>query len=374
MKLTQLHTAALIALGIVSQASAIDYVYITGSTAARNAAYDTLNSTNVFDALPVIITQGNATAKKCTYMTFKGTIGGTTNYIKCDWSGSEGGIQDLAIGSTQPFLDDTATSGTTSSGPFVNSTVDLAFADNDKAYSRNPTAAITGTKVCVIPFAFVKEKGSATNLVNVTDQQVRKALTGGVKTALITGNTNDLGYTYVSGRDNLSGTRVNAFGVTGFGIFTTPSQIEVNSSGAMIDVDASGSYAGDWGYPSGGTLATQMGYDLSASSDSIVGSGKFSVIGYLGRSDASTGVSNGGTELSYNGVFESTASVIEGQYNFWGNEYVYRKNSPTSQATTVYNKLVAVTGVNKASDGLTTIDLGLMHATRNGPTSDPFHN
>ena len=142
----------------------------------------------------------------------------------------------------------------------------------------------------------------------------------------------------------------------------------------MIDVDASGSYAGDWGYSSGGTVATQMGYDLSASVDSIVGSGKFSVIGYLGRSDANTAVSNGGVELTYNGVMESPASVIEGQYNFWGNEYVYRKNSPTTQATTVYNKLVAVTGVNKASDGTTTIDLGLMHATRNGPTSDPFHN
>jgi len=373
MKTNQLHTAVLIALGIVAQASAVDYVYITGSTAARNAAYDTLNSTNVFDALPVITTQGNATAKKCTYMTFKGKIGGTDTYIKCYWSGSEAGIADLVSG-TETFLDDAATTSSTSPGPTVTSAVDLAFADNDKAYSRNPTAAITGTKVCVIPFAFVREKGSSTNLVNVTDQQVRKALTGGVKTALITGNTNDLGYTYVTGRDNSSGTRVNAFAVTGFGIFTTPSQIEVNSSGSMIDVDASGSYAGDWGYSSGGTVATQMGYDLSASVDSIVGSGKFSVIGYLGRSDANTAVSNGGVELTYNGVMESPASVIEGQYNFWGNEYVYRKNSPTTQATTVYNKLVAVTGVNKASDGTTTIDLGLMHATRNGPTSDPFHN
>src|ERR1017187_879148 len=118
MKLQTSLTAALIALGIISQASATQYVYISGSTAARNAAYATLNSTAVFDSAPSVVTQGNAAAAKANYMTFSNTIAGTPTVIKCEWSGSEAGVSDLAgIPATESFLDDSAVTVLSSSQP-----------------------------------------------------------------------------------------------------------------------------------------------------------------------------------------------------------------------------------------------------------------
>jgi len=62
------------------------------------------------------------------------------------------------------------------------------------------------------------------------------------------------------------------------------------------------------------------------------------------------------------------------KYNFWGNEYVYRKNTSTSQALAVFNKMAASTGINANADGANTIKLDDMHASRNGPTTDPVHH
>src|ERR1039458_6099700 len=326
--------AGAIALGFASMASAAtQYVYMTGSTAARNAFYLTIiDGTTVFDATPTVIAQGNSDPSKATYHLFHGKIGGADTILKAHWSGSEAGISDIAGSGTQTFLDDTAVTATASPGPFVNSVGDLAAADTDKAYSRNPTAAITGTKVCIIPFIYVKEKGSAAGLVNVTDQNVRQALKGYAVLAQFTGNSADTTFVYVSGRDNGSGTRVNQFGDPGFGIFSSPFMVQIAANGSMIDQTGFGTYLGDYGYSSGGTVATQMGYDLSqppAAVDAANGTGveKFSVIAYLGRSDANTAEANGATDLTCNGVAYSNAAIKEGQYNLWGNEYVYRRNT-----------------------------------------------
>jgi hypothetical protein len=168
-------------------------------------------------------------------------------------------------------------------------------------------------------------------------------------------------------------------GDTGFGIFSSPFMVQINSNGSMKDQNSPfGVYLGDYGYSSGGTLATQMGYDLSQATAVDVANGtgveKFSVIACLGRSDANTAEANGATDLTYNGVTYGDSAIREGQYNCWGNYYVYRRNTSTSQATTVYNKLTASTGISGHADGTLTIKLTDMHCTRNGPTSDPVHN
>jgi hypothetical protein len=372
--------AGAFALGFASMArAATQYVYMTGSTAARNAFYLTIiDGATVFDATPTVVAQGNSDPSKATYHLFHGKIGGADTILKAHWSGSEGGISDITGSATETFLDDSAVSSSSSPGPFANSTVDLAAADNDKAYSRNPSAAITGTKVCIIPFIWVKEKGSAAGLLNVTDQTVRQALKGYAVLSQFTGNPADTTFVYVTGRDNQSGTRVNQFGDCGFGIFSSPFMVQIAANGSMIDQGGFGTYLGDYGYSSGGTVATQMGYDLSQPTavDAANGTGveKFSVIAYLGRSDANTAEANGATDLTCNGVAYSNAAIQQGLYNLWGNEYVYRRNTSTSQATAVYNKLVASTGVSGHADGTLTISLSSMHATRNGPTSDPIHN
>ena len=370
-----------IALAFVPLAqAATQYVYVTGSTAARNAFFTAVtNGNTVFDATPSFVTQGSADPSKASYMNISGNLSSVPTVIKCHWSGSEGGIADLAGSGTEQFLDDSAANSLSSSipGPFISSAVDLAMADNDKAFSRNPTAAITGVKVCVIPFKWEKELGSAAGLVNVSDQAFRQAIVGGGTLALFTANPADTTYVYVSGRDNQSGTRVNEYSITGFGIFSAPSQLQVSPNGSMV-VQSGGVILGDYGYSGGGSLAAQMGYDLSQSTAVDItpnGTGveKYSVIALLGISDAQTAEANGATPLTYDGIPYSTSAVKEGQWNAWGNEFLYRKNTVSSQATTVFNKLTAATGISGHADGTYTIKLSDMHAVRNGPTSDPVH-
>jgi hypothetical protein len=373
--------AGAVSLGAAGLAQATQYVYVTGSTAARGAFFTSVtNGSTVFDAAPTFITQGNADPSKASYMNFHANLSGVDTILKCHWSGSEGGIADIAGSGTQSFLDDAAANslGSATPGPFISSTIDLAMADNDKAFSRNPGAAITGTKVCVIPFKWEKELGSAAGLTNVTDQAFRQAIVGGGTLALFTGNAGDnTNFVYVSGRDNQSGTRVNEYGDTGFGIFSAPSQLQVNSNGSMKD-QGGGVVLGDYGYSGGGSLATQLGYDLGQTnsvdiSPNGTGVEKFSVIALLGISDAASAEAAGAVPISYNGVSYSTAAVEEGRWNAWGNEFIYHKNTVSSQALTVFNKLAASTGISGHADGVATINLTSMHAIRNGPTSDPIH-
>jgi len=369
-----------VGLGLASaglaNAATTNYVYMTGSTAARNAVYFTL-STNVFDSAPTITTQGSGTPQKSTYMTFGGSVGGVPIIVKCDWTGSEAGILDLTDNpsQTEQFLADTAASSSSSPGPFISSPVDLAMADNAVQFSKNPQAQITGKEVCIIPFMLMKEVGSANDLTNVTDAQFRVAITGGAKLALFTGNSADASFVYITGRDDNSGTRVNTFGETGYGIFSSPSQVELNSSGQMLDPNGDGSYVTSEGYSSGGSVATQMGVNCSSTTDEINGGTGISVVGYLGISDAQTAMGLSAVQVSYNGVQESSVTVEQGQYSIWGNEYCYHLNSPSSQALSVYTKLTAASpsGITGSSDGVTTIDLSKMQAVRNGPTTDPVH-
>lgn len=365
--------AAAFGLASVGLADAQTYVYITGSTAARSAVYAALSSGTgeVFDSAPTVVAQGSSTASKATYMNFSGNIGGNPYVVKCDWSGSEGGIADLANNLSENFLADGASSSSSSPGPFVSEPVDLCMADNNVIYSKNPKAAVTGSEVCVIPFMLVKEVGSKGDLANVTDAQFRQAITGGARLALFTGNSGDTSFVYITGRDDNSGTRVNTFGETGFGIFTIPSQVELDSNGNMLDPNGDGSYVTSEGYSGGGSVATQMGVNCTNTVDQINGGTGISVIGYLGISDANTALGLGATQVSFNGVLESPTTVIEGQYSLWGNEYIYHKNSPSTGATTVFGKLG--TAIGNHTDGSTTIALSAMHATRNGPTSDPVH-
>jgi len=307
-----------LALASVNMASAVNYVYFTGSTAARASVVAAMTTVGVvFDSITTQVGQGNATFNKCTYHLISGhMVGdavGVVTTIKTDWSGSEGGIADL-VGGTEQFLDDTAVTSSSSTGPFITSSVDLAMADNDKAYSRNPGANITGSFCGIIPFKWVKEKGSLAGITSLTDHQIRVLLTGGSRASLITGNTADTTFIYVTGRDPFSGTRVNELGICGYGIFSLPQQCKIASDGSMIDVDNTATYVGSdpgslYGYASGGSIATQMGFDLaqSTSVDLVQGSGHFSIVALLGYSDAGSGVANGGTELAYNGVTESTA-------------------------------------------------------------------
>jgi hypothetical protein len=379
MKLKQIILASAFTLGAVSLCEA-GTIYLTGSTAMRSSIFTTITKPgSVFTAAPVTTTYEGTSASGANYMVFSGTLvgGSGTTVIKCHWSGSEGGVKDVALGTSELFVDDSIVDGanhTGSPGTTISHSADLAMADNSQAFSRTKTPLLTtGAKVAVITFTWVRNPGLWTGS-NVTDSMVRQALGGFCKRAVFTGNAADTGdYVYVSGRDNQSGTRVNAFGNTGFGILTPPNQIEMNSSGVMQDLQPpDGVYAGDFGFSSGGTLAGTMGANTTAQADLWNGVTGYSVIAYLSRGDANTAITAGATELTYNGIAQNSANVKEGTHTFWGNEYVYQKNGASSEAQNAYNNLVA--SIPNDVNGTTAIKLTDMHCTRSGPTSDPAHN
>ncbi len=383
MKMTKTILAGAFSLGLLTNLDA-GTVYMTGSTAMRGVVYSTLNAAGaVFDAAPAFSGRDGSSASGCNYMTFSGTVGGAPITVKCHWSGSEAGLKDVVTGQLETFLADSVT-GYQSAKPAAaeldpaGHAADLAMADNSQAYSRTPSPVLTtGARVGVIVFTWVRNPSGlwGTTPNNVTDAQIRQALGGFAKLALFSGVAADTSYVYVSGRDNQSGTRVNAFGTTGFGIFTSPNQVELDSTGNMIDLSGVGDFAGDYGFASGGTLAGTLGADTAAKTDAFNGGTGFSVISYLSRGDADTAISKGAVELTLNGIASNAANIKEGRYTFWGNEYVYQKNGAGTDAQSVYSKLSSQsTGINNYCDGVKAIKLQDMHATRNGPTVDPVHN
>ncbi len=388
---------AALGLSVAGLANA-DEIFVTGSTAARAAVYATMiNPGSVFTAAPVITSFGGK-GNGDTYMAFQGTLvnGSGTTIINCTWSGSEAGIVDVATpGKNETFIADSLITGQVSNSDATNSAptatqshpVDLALADNAQAYSPSGKnlATLTGTKVGVIPFKWVRNPGNWTGN-NVTDSQIRQALNGGAKLAVFTGVPTDTNsYVYVAGRDSASGTRVNAFGNAGFGVATSPKQIIISGTDGSMVIEATShginTYIGDYGQSSGGTLAGTLGKNTTAALDKVnsVNTTGYSAIGYLGVSDANTAVTAGATVLSYNGVPYSVAAVEEGSYSFWGNEYVFQTpNTYAGQSANignVYASLTSVTtGISAQADGNLVLPLGAMHATRTNPATDPAHN
>ncbi len=379
--------AATLCLGVAG-ASQAGNVYVTGSTAMRSTFYNAIIQPGAcFTAAPTVTlyqggTSGNNAGSGANYMAFSGTLvgGSGTTVIKCQWSGSEAGIQDVATGLSENFIADSALNGadngTNNPAALESHTVDLAMADSSQDFSRTPSPVLNqGTQVGVITFEWIRNPGKFTGS-NVTDQQIRQAFSGLCPLAVFSGNAADTGsFVYVSGRDNLSGTRVNGFGTTGFGIFTIPKQIEINNSGVMQQIG--GQYKGDFGFTSGGTLAKTMGANTTAQTDMAYPTHPtgFSVIAYVGISDGNTAVANGATVLTLNGVPFSPAAVKEGTYNYWGNEYIYAANTIGTEAQTAYNNLSnPTTGISHYCDGVSAIDVTQMNCSRTGPDADPVHN
>jgi hypothetical protein len=387
-----------VALGLsVAASSHAGEVFLTGSTAMRSTVFSALtNVGTVFQSAPAFYGFGGK-GNGDNYMAFVGTLvgGSGTTTINCDWSGSENGILCLASNATvtQVFMADSiwqsgSPSDNSASTPPTTQTAacHLAMADNNQAFSRTKTPVLNnGTEVGIITFEWVRNPGLWTG-GNITDSMINQALVGGggAKRAVFDGvatDTND--YIFVSGRDSSSGTRVNAFGDSGFGILTTPAQVEL--AGGVMQVLATSTnrsgvvtstYSGDFGFSSGGTLAGTLGSSTTGSTDFIHSKTGFSVVAYLGVSDGDTAVTAGATVLSYDGVPFLPANVLEGTYTFWGNEYIYEANNVASgsEADNIYKLLTPVsTGISSFCDGRKAIALAAMHCTRQGPTSYPSH-
>jgi hypothetical protein len=387
MNMNKYILAAALGMGAVGVASA-QTVYVTGSTAFRSQFLAAVEAPGVvFSAAPSVTTWNGGN----TYYAFTGTgtaavNGGNPLTILADWSGSEAGIKDVSSqGGNEQFPAAPYPGGNIASAPTTfGHSVDLCMADNDTPYSRvfavskpTPNAITHKAEVGIVTFKWVRNPGLWLG-TNVADSAIRQALNCGVYRSVFSGNcvdTND--YVYVTGRDNSSGTRVNAFGTTGYGIFTTPGQIEL-SGGNMVKVG--NAYCGDFGQSSGGTLAGTMGASTASSVDQINGGIGFSAIAYLGASDANTAITDGAVECSFNGVWFSPCAIEQGAYTFWGDEFLMENNTPTDPvATQVFAALSAPTGIQTSivsppAANAAAIRLSDMQCTRPGPLSDPSHD
>lgn len=391
MKISTQITAALIALGIVTQASAQTdpVVYLTGSSAFRSTVEKALaNNTgangNVFDAGTVsFVTYGNTSAGSANYMVFHGKISGNPLYIDCAWSGSEAGIASVCDttlkntdrngnpialhGSPEVWLDVTKVTldgSVIATNPpdslLENNGVpshgaDLAQADTSQAVSWTPKVTGTSTDIKdygvegMVTFAWSRNVQTTPthewlDCSNVTIPQLNVLLASGyVPASLISGNPADSDMAvYCVGRNKGSGTRMNTLADTTYG---THNPVHQYSIGLGVEEQANGELLltneGNNGYESGGGVGAAMAIPGSCQqADPVnVGLNGWFALGYASPSDFlnhGVGVTNW---VTLDGVAESNGAIENGSYWYWGHEHLYGKNGISGFTDTVGNTL-----------------------------------
>jgi len=382
MKVNKALTAALVALGFVSVASADNVVYLTGSTAFRSTVYNALHTPGtVFDGAVTEAEYGGSQAG-ANYMLFHGNINGTATYIDCAWSGSEAGIASASnvtidndgtplAGSPETWLKADGSipmSGLQGSAPTSaqleasSHGADLTMADTSQAVSLTPRVANTSTDlkdygvVGIVTFTWAKNVNTSPtaawqSMTNVTIPQINVLLSQGYQqAAFFTGIASQVNNNvYLIGRNKGSGTRANELADSGYGTTRTVQQFSI---GGGVSTAADGSltlaYEANNGYESGGGVATALGINGSCSQTDPffpTNSGWFA-IGMLGISDALAHGLTTNNWLTADGVFETDGAIEEGQYAFWGHEHVFGKHNISGYQDTVGGKLF--TGVQTA--------------------------
>jgi hypothetical protein len=460
MKYKSLISAALVAAGIISEASATSpsqVVYVTGSTAFRSTAYNSFHSAagpgsgGIFDKPGTLV--GGVTAPAITeseyggssqsganYMLFRGNINGTDTIIDCAWSGSNAGIASVCnvpisndgialFGAPETWLladgslpmTGLQTVGGVVGGQPTSAQLeaashqgDIAFADTSQASSLpqtqfNATPPQTNLKtygggaMCVVTFTWLKNNNSASaagaaktawsDIVNISTFQAQALFGAGSLTAdFFSGLAADNGTTvYLVGRNKGSGTRANVLDDCTYGVNTPVTQYAIGGhltgtpDGTLTltpAFDGSGVTA-DNGYESGGAVTTALGVAGSTTvTDPFTSAAGWIAIGYASTSDAQKNGVTTANWLTENGVFESSASVVNGQYSYWGYEHLYgRSNIGGTFADTVgtltfnavqFNVAGAYVGGAAAHD--TGIPLTAMNASKSTDFSYPTHN
>lgn len=408
-------SAALVAVGLIYQASADNVVYLTGSTAFRGTVYNALNTPgNVFDGAATLASRGGS-GNGANYMLFHGDINGTPTYINCVWSGSEAGIASACNttidndgnplpGSPATWLKaDGSVTGTSTAAPTAGELeasshgADLAMADTSQAVSLTPRVPNTSTDlkdygtVGIVTFVWVKNVNTSPSaewsaLTNVSIPQLNQLIGGGYQpAAFFTGNaahTNN--NVYLVGRNKGSGTRANTLADTLYGTTRTVQQFSI---GGGVSTPTTGTltlaYEGNNGYESGGGVAASLGIDGSCSQadPNFPGKPGWFALGYLGIGDATkAGLTIANNWLTLDGTAESDGAVEEGRYSFWGHEHVFGKNGISGYQDTVGTKLknglvsllsTAGSDPNAHSGG---IGLPFMHCDKASDVAFPARN
>jgi hypothetical protein len=296
MKILSKLTAGVLAVGLLtSTASATDfYLYITGSTAFRNATMqgilNYLGATGV-NALASPSATGSfaagtgkfgytgtnwSSAKAATFIAIDKPNVGDRTIVKASWSGSEAGVQAVTSPGTAPvkFLpasfdlpaDSTLTAAGTSgltdptvaggaASTFESHAADVCMADSYQTSSRF-TSPLLDDAVCggvsqpvgIVPFIWVVQKGAPAAITNIDPDMARSIWTGGGITSamLLTGNTADSATRiYGLGRDIDSGTRTIGMAQNYIGIFTSVKQWRPNLPQGSTTITAFAAVSGN---------------------------------------------------------------------------------------------------------------------------------
>ncbi len=248
----------LLALSLTTPAFADVTVDITGATAFRAAALDTIKARYVASgaAFQFAHDQAAGSFNGATRAIFKGTFPGVSGVttIRTSFNGSVEGIKALV---DSPASDPTyytdipgnlvtaaAVGGGethTSTGGFAKTTAasqsEIAFSDVSKnstpyaSASLQPSSATCG----VVVFTMLTNEGSP--ITNVTAQQFRALAAAGFQPlSMFTGNASDTTNVFLTGRNDGSGTRTTYMAETGVGITTEIKQyVTVDSSSTALE-------------------------------------------------------------------------------------------------------------------------------------------
>jgi len=409
---TKLILSGLAAMAFAASAHADSIINVTGATAFRKAAVDTIIASYGAGLTGVAQTgtAGSLSALQgATSSIFKGTFPGVSGVtiIRCTFTGSVEGIRDLAVPQNQVFLPVTAlvAGGTAYTGPngsaarygvpAASESAPAKFAFSDVYATTSPynVSGLTDTTLGVIVFVPVANKGVSANLTNLTTQAF-KALAGSgfQKLSLLTGVAADATNVYLTGRNDLSGTRSTYLAESGYGVSIPVQQWKPTvASGACSTLQLwpvadgsnassvwNGDIAGNGGNSSGGTIATNLGgttASVQLKNAAGVNIGAATAVNYLsiiGFSDSNTAVNtNLAKALSWNGVGVTPASALSvgdtskitnGAYTMWGYEHLlYSGDLSATADQAFFDQITGNIGANIGSAGL---DIAVMNVSR----------
>jgi hypothetical protein len=260
--------------------------------------------------------------------------------------------------------------------------------------------------VGIIPFTFMKgyeatPDAAWNNCNNVTLPQMNVVIGTSVPAGFITGSSADSANdsAVVVGRNYGSGTRANVLLTLLYGVTKPVDQFVYQSGYPSSPASSQGilTFNGTFTVDTAGvTEVANDGFDSGSGVQKVMnvdGTGQgILLLGYLGLSDAKnafTHANGGGAAqyLKYNGVYESDNNVIQGNYEYWGQEHLLGHNSPASLTLAVGNAIksgiaaqLLSTGSGSATGDVSTnpsqsavLPTALMQVTRGSDTGFPIY-
>lgn len=407
MKMNKLVTAGALALAFTGAASAQTVLRLSGATAYRASTHSAIQEIMTGESYGFV----GSNLAGANEAIFKGTVAGVAGQVVIitKWSGSVGGVEDLAKdrihgdaisypGSTR-WLADVAGNypNAVIASPArdsANNMADAAMSDSYASSTGISGNALLSNPVGIVPFFWVKGSSDNTDVQAVFDKitgitafKAQALLAGLVQGSLLTGDQADAGVFFFSvGRNSESGTRLGTFAESGYGIFTPPQQWTPTVSGGKVTAVVADTTGGGFASGSGVSGAIKVPVATTATVDFNDGSGPmsdipFGLIGYMGLGDvnnndlsaqvlawngSSVPVTVTGTKPNQVETWDFTP-VYNGQYTFWTYEHILWRSTLSGTKATIANTLKnKITALVTQPAGLNLADMNVERTVEGG--------